>query len=279
MSERATSERVGVIGLGIIGSVWARHYEAEGLLASTWNRSQKDAPRPAPSAAAAARAATVLHVVVADPPAVREVLDQIEGELHEGHLLIQSTTIDPDSGAAFADRVRRRGAEYVEVPFMGSRPAAEQKQIVFLMGGAAAPLDRADAVLSRVSGKRHRVGTERQAASLKLAYNLQVAIVMEAISESLHASRQAGVADETFFGILKETALWSAFQGMKQPKLSSLDFSPQFSIKHMLKDVRLALGLAGGELTPAAAAVHSQLAKASEQGHDEEDIAALIRIL
>src|SRR5262245_57329984 len=101
-----STERVGVIGLGIIGSVWAQHYQAAGLLEGTWNRSAKpQAPRPAASPAALARAATVLHIVVADPPAVDGVLGALEAELGPRHLVMQSTTIDPHCASRFAERV------------------------------------------------------------------------------------------------------------------------------------------------------------------------------
>jgi 3-hydroxyisobutyrate dehydrogenase-like beta-hydroxyacid dehydrogenase len=274
------SERVGVLGLGIIGSAWAEHYEAAGILAASWNRTPKpELPRAAPDPASVARVSSVLHIAVADPPAVRGLLSAVDGELGERHLVIQSSTIDPASSAEFSERVRARGASYVEVPFMGSRPAAEQRKIVFLMGGAGAALERADAVLGHLSPMRHRVGSERQAAALKLAFNLQVAITIQGICESLHAARSAGLEDAAFFGILQQTGLWSGFQGMKQSKLSQADFAPQFSIKHMLKDVRLANALAGAEATPAAQLVERQLAQAVESGFAEQDIAALIQVL
>ena len=76
-----------------------------------------------------------MHVVVSDPPAVDAILSAMEGELGPRHLVLQSTTIDPNSSSRFAERVRARGASYVEAPFMGSRPAAEQRKIVFLTGG------------------------------------------------------------------------------------------------------------------------------------------------
>src|SRR5262245_32195199 len=99
-------ERVGVIGLGIIGGVWAQNYETDGTLAATWNRSEKPgAPRPVPTAKAVAEASTVVHIAVADPPAVASVLDAIEPVLGKQHLVIQSATIDPESSETFARRV------------------------------------------------------------------------------------------------------------------------------------------------------------------------------
>lgn len=273
-------ERVGVIGLGLIGSVWAANYAADGLLAATWNRSRKaHVPMAVADAAAVARASTVVHVVVSDPPAVEGVLSAIEPALGSSHLVIQSTTIDPGSAGRFAERVKATGASYVEAPFMGSRPAAEQRKTVFMLGGAERAVRRADEVLSHLASARHVVGTEVQAAALKLSLNLHVAVTMQGICEGLSLARQSGLADEVFFEILRPTALWSGFHAMKEPKLRSGDLSPQFSVKHMLKDVRLATELARPGTTPLGAAVREQLARAHEAGLSDEDMAALIKVL
>jgi len=275
-----TVERVGVIGLGIIGSVWAANYDTDGLLVASWNRSAKaGSPKPAPGAREVARAASVVHVVVSDPPAVDEVLRAMEPELGPSHLVIQSTTIDPKSAASFARRVQARGASYMEAPFMGSRPAAEQRKTIFLLGGERSVLPRAEAVLGHLSEVRHQVGSEAQAAALKLAFNVHVAITMEALSESLSLARQSDVSDDAFFRIMQGTALWSGFHNLKHDKLRQGEYSPQFSVKHMLKDVRLATGLARPGSTPIAGAVRERLQTASERGYSEEDIAALIKLL
>jgi 3-hydroxyisobutyrate dehydrogenase-like beta-hydroxyacid dehydrogenase len=282
MSEQqgGTPERVGLIGLGIIGAVWADHYNNAGLLAATWNRTPKPkVPRSVPDPAAVARASSVVHIVVSDPPAVDSVLDALEDELGPRHLVMQSTTIDPESSQRFAERVRARGASYLESPFMGSRPAAEQRKIVFLTGGDSANVSRAHALLGLLSSLRRHVGSESQAAALKLSFNLQVAIQMEGICESLNLARASGVSDDDFFRILEATALWSGFHGAKEPKLRSGDFSAQFSVKHMLKDIRLATELGRPGTTPLGLAVRERLTEATRRGLSEKDMSALIEIL
>lgn len=276
----ARDERIGVIGLGIIGSVWASNYAADGLLAATWNRSPKPhVPRGVADAAAVARASTVVHIVVSDPAAVEQVLTAIEPELGPSHLVIQSTTIDPRSAERFAARVKARGASHAEAPFMGSRIAAEQRKTVFLLGGAEPAVERADAVLAHLSSLRRKVGGEVQAAALKLSFNLHVAITMQGICEGLGLARSMGLKDDDFFQVLSATALWSGFHALKEPKLRTGEFSPQFSVKHMLKDVRLASELAQESAMPLGNAVKEQLARAAEAGFSEEDMAALIKVL
>lgn len=280
VGSRPGAERVGVIGLGIIGSVWALNYDSDELLAAAWNRSIKpSSPRLVADAAAVARASSVVHIVVSDPSAVDEVLSSIEGDLRPDHLVMQSTTIDPASAGRFAARVKARGSEYVEAPFMGSRPAAEQRKTVFLIGGDDKASERAQSVLAHLSASRRHVGTEEQAAALKLSFNLHVAITMQGICEGLNLARAANLPDEAFFRVLEGTALWSGFHAMKEPKLRTLDFAAQFSVKHMLKDVRLATELAQKGTTPLGVSVREQLGKASERGLSDEDMAALIKVL
>ena len=130
--------KIGVIGLGIIGGVWARHYEAAGRLAGAWNRTaQPEFPQWKESPLAVAAAADVVQIVVADPAAVRGVIERILPVLKPGKVVVQSSTIDPQSSEEFRAAVTATGASYLEAPFTGSKPAAEQKQSVFYLGGEA----------------------------------------------------------------------------------------------------------------------------------------------
>lgn len=274
-----TSNSVAVLGLGIIGSAWARHLDADGLLRAAWNRTpQPDFPHWTPTPAAAAGAADVLLVVVADPPAVASVLGDMLPRLDARHLVIQSSTIDPGSSSRFRRLVRERGAAYVEAPFTGSKPAAEQRKTVFFLGGDPADIARAEPVLSRLSQQRHVIGNNEQAAVMKLAGNLQISAQMEALCEALAWARRAGIPDATFFDALRTTAVWSPLYTLKEMKLRQGDFAPQFSVKHMLKDMRLADAAAAASL-PLPRLLIERLGLAAEKGGADEDMAALLKNL
>lgn len=271
---------IGVIGLGIIGAVWARHYRAAGVLAGTWNRTpHPDAPAWCDSPAAVARAADVVQIVVADPPAVRGVLEAIVGELGPGKIVVQSSTIDPESSEAFRALVEAAGARYLEAPFTGSKPAAEQRQNVYYLGGDAALVADLEPLLALVSQERFHVGDHRQAAALKLAMNLNIAAQMEGLAEALVMARRAGIADERFFSALSRNVGYSGLVKLKEPKLRAGDFSPQFSVKHLLKDLRLASRANGCEDFPVLDALRERLAAAERAGLGDEDFAAVIKML
>jgi 3-hydroxyisobutyrate dehydrogenase-like beta-hydroxyacid dehydrogenase len=278
--EAIMNKTIGVIGLGIIGGVWARHYAAAGKLAGAWNRTpQPDFPSWKGSAAEVARAADVIQIVVADPAAVRGVLAQIAPELGAGKIVVQSSTIDPASAAEFSATVVARGARYLEAPFSGSKPAAEQKMSVFFLGGDAALITEVEPLLALVSAHRFVLGTPGQAAAYKLATNLNVAAQMQGLVEALTIVRRAGISDDVFFSVLAKHTSYSPLAKLKEPKLRAGDFAPQFSVKHLHKDMRLAASMAGCTDFPMLEMLRETLKTAEARGLGEEDMSAVIKLL
>ncbi|MCX6937099.1 MAG: NAD(P)-binding domain-containing protein [Verrucomicrobia bacterium] len=272
--------RVGVLGLGIIGTIWAGHYAAAGVLAGTWNRTaQPTAPGWRDTPEAVVVAADVVHIVLADPPAVRGVLERIRPALGPGKIVVQSSTIDPASSEEFRALVTATGARYLEAPFTGSKPAAEQRQTVFYLGGEAELQATLEPTLALVSAVRLPIGDHRQAAALKLAMNLNLAVQMQGLLEARALAAAAGIGDEVFYGALARNVGYSGLVKLKEPKLRAGDFSPQFSVKHLHKDMRLASGAAGCAELPALDAVRVQLKTAEARGYGDEDFIALAKVL
>ncbi len=271
---------IGVIGLGIIGGVWAKHYEAAGVLAGAWNRTaQPEFPKWKREAREVASAAEVVQIVVADPPAVQSVIDAILPALGPGKIVVQSSTIDGGSSEAFLKQVTATGARYLEAPFTGSKPAAEAKKTVFFLGGDAALVAELESLLALVSEFRFHIGTHVQATAIKLAMNLNIAVQMQGLGEALTFARNAGVSDEMFFTVIKKNVSNSGLVALKEPKLREEDFSPQFSVKHMLKDMRLASRTLGCEEMPMLDTIRGCLHATAQAGYADEDFSALIRLL
>lgn len=280
MSEPSHPGSIGVLGLGIIGAIWARHYEAAGVLAGAWNRTPNpDFPKFIADAAAVARAADAVQIVVADPPAVADVLDAILPVLDATKTVIQSSTIDPESSEVFRGRVLAAGACYVEAPFTGSRPAAEEKQTVFYLGADAVDCDAVEPLLAHVSAHRLRIGTHRHACALKLAMNLNISAQMQALAEARAICARVGIGDDVFFDALARNVSHSGLTRLKEPVLRQADYTPMFSIKHMHKDMRLAGGMAEAADCEILKAVTHRLAAAEQAGMGDEDFAALAKLL
>ena len=273
--------KTAILGLGIIGSIWARNLQADGEEVRVWNRTPKGFPGFCPDAADAVSGADYIILVVADPPAVASVLDMIVPVLKAGQMVIQSSTISARWSKDFAGRVTEKGARYLEAPFTGSKPAAEQRKTVFYIGGEPADLEHARPLLTLLSSAILHIGPVGSASSLKLAMNLNIAGVAQALCESLTLCRAEGISDETYFEALHLNASRSGLSDLKEPKLRNSDFSPQFSVKHMAKDLRLAretaqaTGLRLGELER----VLEYYERAIGDGMAEEDFIGLVRLL
>ena len=274
--------KVAVLGLGIIGSAWARNLIEDGLEVRVWNRTpQPDFPGFEADAARAVDGAEFIFLVVADPAAVESVLNLIEPKLRAGQILIQSSTISSRWTKQFAARVEQTGARFLEAPFTGSKLAAQARQTVYYVGGEEATLDTARPVLERLSKTILHIGLMGTASTLKLSMNLNIAAIAGALNEGLTLCRQNGIAEETFFSALHANVARSGVSDLKEPKLLARDYSPQFSVKHMEKDLRLALETAteSGVELPETAAVRAVYQRGLARDMGDDDFSALIQVL
>ncbi|MEM6883905.1 MAG: NAD(P)-dependent oxidoreductase [Verrucomicrobiota bacterium] len=271
---------VTVVGLGIIGSIWAKHYADDGNTVHTWNRTpQPEFPGFKADLAQAVDGVEMVHICVADPAAVQSVLDVILPKLNHSMLVIQSSTISPEAAGSFAGQVESTGAVYLEAPFTGSKPAAEARDLVFFQGGCAEAIRQADVFLEPLSRKRFAMGTPEQAAAIKLSMNLQIAAVSQALTEGYHLAKSFGLSHDQFYEVLAENAACSGVAKLKEPKLKSSDYSPQFSIKHMRKDLGLALDAAEG-ISPQLTQRTKEIYDAGmDAGWGDEDFIALEKLI
>jgi len=269
---------VAVLGLGLIGSIYARHLHDAGLLTASWNRTGKpEFPKAVTTPREAAQKADVLIIVVSNPAAVESTIQSMLPVLGSHHLIIQSSTIGPPDSIRFQSMVQSSGARYLEAPFTGSKPAAEAKKTIFYLGGDKEIISSAEPVLRVFSALRIHCGTGEQACTVKLAMNLQISAQIEALCEALFISRSAGVSDDTFFTCMKNNAAWSGAAALKEPKLRAGDYKPQFSVKHMLKDLRLLEECTSG--FPVLRIMTKILESASQSGRKDEDFISIYKNL
>ena len=268
-----------MIGLGIIGEIWARNLQKDGFNVKSWNRTPKDFPGFEPDLAKAVIGSELIFIVVADPPAVQQVLDVILPILEKGQTIIQSSTISTKWTLEFASQVMKTGARFVESPFTGSKPAAEQRKTVFYLGGEKSDIELANPVLERLSSSRLHIGPLGTASALKLAMNMNIAMVFEGLSESLSFARKQGISDEIYFEALHLNASRSGLSDLKEEKLKKKDFSPQFSLKHMDKDLRLALEDAGNLRLPQLRETKKIYDEGMSKGMGDKDFSVLSILL
>jgi len=272
--------RVGIIGLGIIGSQVAGHLRRAGYTVPVWNRTPKPEPGFLGTPAEVAGAAEVLQLFVADPEAVFSVLDAIGEALTPEHLVICSPTLGRDATLEAARRVVSRGARFLDAPFTGSREAAARAQLLYFVGGDETVIAEALPVL-KVSGGKGVVplGRVGDAAVIKVATNVLSAATVEVLAEMLAVVKAAGIAPEMLQKALEGHGIRSGLVDMKLPRLMDEDYQTHFALRHMLKDVRFGLDLARetGLSLPVTDAARKALEEGTEKGWGDLDFAALMK--
>ena len=241
---RSKSKNVGLIGLGIIGSRVAAALRKRGLQVFVWNRTPRLEQYFVGSPVEVAELCDIVQLFVADDTALLETVRQLTPGLTAQHVVTAHCTVAPESMRAAAEIVERRGARFLEAPFTGSKVAAENGELVYYIGGDEAALKKARPVLEASSKEIIVIGEIGDASVMKVATNIVTAATAQVAAEALALLGKAGIAPELFTRAMKSNASNSSTLEMKVPLMLAGDFEPHFSVKHMLKDVRIAAKLA-----------------------------------
>lgn len=233
--------KVGVLGLGIIGSRVAAHLRTAGFSVPVWNRTPKAEPNFLGSPAEVAEASDILQIFVADPRAVFEMLDAIGDALAPRHTVVCSATIGQAATLEAAARVQAHGARFLDAPFTGTKGAADKAQLVYFIGGDDETFQIARPVLEATSKAIVRIGEIGQAALVKVVTNVLAAATVEALAETLAIVKGAGIDPAIMTAALEHHGIRSGIIDLKLPKMLGGDYEPHFSLKHMLKDVQFGL--------------------------------------
>jgi 3-hydroxyisobutyrate dehydrogenase-like beta-hydroxyacid dehydrogenase len=279
--------RIAFLGLGIMGRPMASNLAKAGHEVTVWNRtSGKDVEgaKTAASPADAARDAEVVWLCVADTKAVESVLFGPQGvheSLADGQIIVDSSTISPSATRRFAERVGAKGVQYVDAPVTGSKVGAESGTLIFIVGGEEATIDKLKPLFAATGKKIFRMGETGKGEAAKLAMNLQIAVIYEGFAEALTLATKLGVDAETMLPLIEASMVRSGVVDYKAPFVLKRDFSANFPLRLMRKDIRLALEAAKEARVklPALETVEEIYEMATEDGHENLDYAATITLL
>lgn len=245
---------VAFIGLGAMGSRMAMNLHAAGHHLRVYNRDKaKSKPfaekgiEVCDSPAAAAKGAEFVCSMVSDDVATREVMlgaAGVVGAAAPGTIILDSSTNTPAMAREVARAAAAKGVAYLDAPVSGSMAQAQGKELVILVGGDQAAFDKAQPVLSAMGRMVRRIGASGAGATLKLINNMLSASLTAAIAEAAQAAEAAGLDREATMEVLGEGAAGSRLMKTKLPKILKRDFSPQFQLELMDKDLRYFLALA-----------------------------------
>ncbi len=278
--------RVAFLGLGIMGRPMAANLVKAGHEVTVWNRTPRDVEgaSTAASPADAARGAEVVWMCVSDTPAVESLLfgpQGVEASLADGMTIVDSSTISPSATRAFAERVRPRGVQYVDAPMTGSKVGAEAGTLIFIVGGDEPVLAHLKPLFDAMGKQIFRMGETGKGHAAKLAMNLQIALIYEGFAEGLTLATKLGVDAATLLPVVQASMIRSGVVEYKAPFVLKRDFSANFPLRLMHKDIRLALNAAKEARVklPALETVEEVYELATEDGHGDLDYAATITLL
>lgn len=254
---------------------------------AVWSRTpgkQVEGARSAASPADAARGAEVVWMCVSDTLAVENVLfgaQGVEESLAEGMIIADSSTISPSATRKFAERVAARGVKYVDAPMTGSKVAAEGGTLIFIVGGEEAAIEALKPLFAAMGKVFFRVGDTGKGQAAKLAMNLQIALIYEGFAEGLTLAAKLGVSADTLLPLIQASMVRSGVVDYKAPFVLKRDFTPNFPLRLMHKDIHLALEAAKEVRVklPGLETVEEIYEMATEDGHQDLDYAATITLL
>ncbi|MGA8538735.1 MAG: NAD(P)-dependent oxidoreductase, partial [Terriglobales bacterium] len=282
-----TPMRVAFLGLGIMGRWMATNLVKAGHEVAVWNRTpgkDVEGARAAAYPGDATSGAEVVWMCVSDTKAVEQVLfgeGGAEPALAQGMIIADSSTISPSATVQFAQRVKPRGVEYVDAPMTGSKIAAEAGSLIFMVGGSEGAVARLQPLFQAMGKQVFHMGETGKGQATKLAMNLQIALIYEGFAEAVTLAAKLGVDVEKMLPLIQASMVRSGVVEYKAPFILKRDFTPNFPLRLMLKDIRLALAAAKESRVrlPGLEAVEEVYDVAAEEGQADMDYAATLTLL
>jgi 3-hydroxyisobutyrate dehydrogenase len=286
----ATGQRVGFVGLGLMGTGMVKNLATKGFQVTVWNRTRERARaleplgvKVAETPAQAMAGADVACTCVATPAALEEVVAGKEGlfaAARRGQLLIDFSTIGPDQARSLEQRAAALGVGFVEAPVTGSKTGAEKGTLLIMAGGTAENLSRAEPVFRAVGEKWIHCGPMGAGSQVKLAGNALIAAMLQSLGEGMLLATRAGVDPRKVLEVVQASGFRSPYFDFKGQALLRRDFETHFAIDLMAKDLGLFLDSAASNRvpTPTAAILRQCYEMARAAGKGEQDIGAVITV-
>jgi 3-hydroxyisobutyrate dehydrogenase-like beta-hydroxyacid dehydrogenase len=264
--------QIGFIGLGLMGSRLARRLHADGWKIQAWNRS----PQPAKEiqSQGIAIAASVAELVagsdvilssLANDAAVQSVYFDKGGvfsAVEPGTVILEMSTISPELSRSLHKRARTKGVNFLDVAISGSIPAVDAGTITLLAGGDKETFEQCVPLYESIAKQWFLIGPGSSGTQMKLVVNLLLGLDMQAMAEAVSLGEHLKIDRNVLLDVLSKTAVIAPAMLGKIRKIRDRDYSPEFPLRLMSKDMDLvmeAAKTAGAEL-PAASVAQSILA-------------------
>jgi 3-hydroxyisobutyrate dehydrogenase len=282
--------KVGIAGLGLMGSGITKRLIDSGHMVSIYNRTRSRADQFSNKATVAlsprelAEGCDLLITVVTNFDAVKDILFGTKGVIESGNhnlVVADASTISPSQSEHCVQRLRSAGIEMLGIPIMGGPAAAEAGELIHIVSGNRQAFEKVRQIIEKL-GRIFYVGEKDGSANtIKLALNLNIALIASGLSEGITLVRRAGIDPSIFIEILNSTYFKTGLSEKKGPKMVKSDFSPTFHLKNMLKDLELATSTAQrtGITIPQTALAQQIFRAANNMGFSDQDYTSICAFL
>lgn len=284
-------EKIGFIGLGIMGKPMAGHLLSAGYELTVYNRSQRaidelatKGANPAASAKEVAEKSDVVITMLPDTPDVEKVVLGENGVLEgarEGLLLIDMSTILPAAARKIALQAEEKGAKMLDAPVSGGDKGAIAGTLSIMVGGYAEDFKLAKPIFEAMGKTIVHCGANGAGQTVKACNQVAVALIIEAVSEALVLGAKAGVKPEIIVEVLSNGLAQNRVMDLRGQTMIQHNFAPGFKAKLHRKDLNIILQTAQefGVSLPATTLVEQMFSTLVEQGKGDLDHSALLTVI
>jgi 3-hydroxyisobutyrate dehydrogenase len=284
-------DRIGFIGLGIMGKQMAQNLMRRGYYLTAYNRSKKSVgelvalgAKAAESPAEVARVSDVVIDMVTDAPDVEEVLLGENGVITSGRaglVVIDMSTNSPEIARSIGKKLEERSIDFLDGPVTGGDKGAREATLTIMVGGKKEAFERCKPIFEAMGKEIVYMGPSGSGQAMKLCNQTAVAIHTLATCESLLLGSSAGLDLNSVLRVLTSGAANSWNLTNLGPKVAKHDFEPGFKAAHLLKDLRYVIQLSeANHLTlPGSSIVYQLFNSIMAEGDGERGTQILARVL
>jgi len=285
-------QRIGFIGLGLMGRAMSRVLLDAGYSLTVWNRTSKKGDDLlkagaawAGSPAEAAAASDVVITMVTDSAASEEVICGPGGVLERARpdlCVVDMSSIWPEVSRSIAARAREKGVSMLDAPVTGNPKVAAAGKLGIMVGGPTGVFEKCRPIFEAMAAKIVHVGAENgMGTTLKLINNLILGVAIQASAEALVLAEKAGIDPRKVMEITSVGGARTGAMETRGPWMIERNFEPHFSVHNMYKDLSSAMKLADGcgAVLPATSISLEMLRAARSQGDGDKDSCIVLKVL
>ncbi|WP_433902995.1 NAD(P)-dependent oxidoreductase [Sphingobacterium puteale] len=274
------TENIGFIGLGNMGNPMAKNLEKAGFPLAVYNRNISRTTDFAAQSTVYSDitdligSSDVVFTMLTNDEAVEEVYGKILEQSITGKLFVDMSTIAQDVSINLANKLKAKGAAFLDAPVAGSTKPAAEGTLIIMVGGEQTDLERARPYLEKMGKSVKHLGENGKGIAAKLAINYFLSILYQGLAETILFSDQLGIERSEMLAIINDSASGSGATKVKTPLLVEGNYSAAFALDLMLKDIRLAQQ--AGAAYPLLDTLLETYQKAHDNGLGQLDVIGII---